>query len=182
MPHWSAWTVSLLPCLRYNEVWKDIDSAVKLIHTNITFVTVLPSEAAYTSTSHNVRMWSTPGRSTFTCCPSTGLNLNFCVFPGSMEYTFATLKKYTNYWSHIMELFFSIIWAIATALQSLLQLILVAVIDKAVPNANLSSTDPISTTVAPVGDGNHDNFVWLLQGYTPPGVSFCSYVSAGIIC
>ncbi len=85
-----------------------------------------------------------------------------------MEYTFATLKKYTND-SHSVIIN-----------KSLLQLILVAVIDKAVPNTNLRSTDPIST-IAPVGDGNYDNFVWLLQGYSPSGVSFSSYASAGII-
>lgn len=74
------------------------------------------------------------------------------------------------------------LYDLSNILTSLLQLIVVAIVVKAVPNTNLSSIDPISTTITPVGNGNHDNFVRLLQGNSPPWVSFCSYVSAGIIC
>jgi len=73
-------------------------------------------------------------------------------------------------------------YVLSNILTILLHSIVIAVVVKAVPNTNLSSIDPISTTITSVGDGNHDNFVRLLQGNSPPGVSFCSYVSAGIIC
>jgi len=65
---------------------------------------------------------------------------------------------------------------LSNILTILLHSIVIAVVVKAVPNTNLSSIDPNSTTITSVGDGNHDNFVRLLQGNSPPGVSFCSYV------